>query len=143
MRILWWHVAPSLTPLLLAVAVPRVGSAILLGASLGFLGLGLPPEVPEWGAMVRTGMSYPRLGAHHVVLFPGLAIVATVLGLNLIADHLDTLQRTRVRPGRRTVEAFTGEATLFALRRTAGATLLVGRLIGGRRERPRPDGPGA
>ena len=99
-RILWRHVMPNLTPLLLAVAAPRVGSTILLAASLGFLGLGVPPEVPEWGAMVKNGMSYMRLGAHHLVVFPGLTILVTVLGLNLLGDDLGDSRRRAGTSGR-------------------------------------------
>ena len=87
-RILFRHVLPNLLSPLLVVAALRTGSAILLGASLSFLGLGVPPDVPEWGVMVKNGMSYLRMGATHLVLFPGLAIVATVLGLNLLGDEL-------------------------------------------------------
>jgi ABC-type dipeptide/oligopeptide/nickel transport system permease subunit len=87
-RILFRHVLPHLWSPLLVIAPLRTGSAILLGASLSFLGLGVPPDVPEWGAMIKNGMEYLRMGASHLVLGPGLAIVATVLGLNLLGDAL-------------------------------------------------------
>ena len=85
-RILSRHLLPHLMSTLLVVATLRVGSAIVVGASLSFLGLGVPVEVPEWGVMVKNGMSYMRLGAYHLVVFPGLAIVMTVLGLNLFGE---------------------------------------------------------
>jgi ABC-type dipeptide/oligopeptide/nickel transport system permease subunit len=87
-RILFRHVLPNLLSPLLVVAALRTGSAILIGASLSFLGLGVPPDVPEWGVMVKNGMEYVRMGAGHLLLFPGLAIMATLLGLNLLADDL-------------------------------------------------------
>lgn len=87
-RILFRHVLPHLLSPLLVIAPLRVGSAILMGASLSFLGLGVPPDVPEWGAMVKNGTEYLRMGASHLVLCPGLAIAATVLGLNLLGDAL-------------------------------------------------------
>ena len=87
-RILFRHVLPHLMSPLLVIAPLRTGSAILLGASLSFLGLGVPPDVPEWGAMIRNGMEYLRMGAAHLVLGPGMAIVLTVLGLNLLGDAL-------------------------------------------------------
>jgi glutathione transport system permease protein len=87
-RILSRHLLPHLTSPLLVVATLRVGSAIVVGASLSFLGLGVPAEVPEWGVMVKNGMSYMRLGAYHLVAFPGLAIMVTVLGLNLLGEDL-------------------------------------------------------
>jgi ABC-type dipeptide/oligopeptide/nickel transport system permease subunit len=86
-RILVRHVLPNLVSPLLVVATLRTGSAILLAASLSFLGLGVPPDVPEWGAMVKNGMAYMRAGASHLVLAPGLAIMVTVLGLNLVGDE--------------------------------------------------------
>jgi glutathione transport system permease protein len=85
-RILACHVLPALLAPLVAVAILRVGSTILTGAALSFLGLGVPPEVPEWGVMVKNGMSYVRMGAYHLVLFPGLAIMLTVLAMNLVGE---------------------------------------------------------
>ena len=87
-RILFQHVLPNLASPLLVIAPLRTGSAILLGASLSFLGLGVPPDVPEWGAMIKNGTEYLRMGAGHLVLAPGVAIVITVLGLNLLGDAL-------------------------------------------------------
>jgi ABC-type dipeptide/oligopeptide/nickel transport system permease subunit len=87
-RILFRHVLPNLVSPLLVVATLRTGSAILLAASLSFLGLGVPPDVPEWGTMVKNGMTYMRAGASHLVLAPGLAIMVTVLGLNLVGDEV-------------------------------------------------------
>lgn len=103
-RILSRHLLPHLTSPLLVVATLRVGSAIVVGASLSFLGLGVPVEVPEWGVMVKNGMSYMRLGAYHLVLFPGLAIMVTVLGLNLLGEDL----RDRWTPRRATGEGRVG-----------------------------------
>ena len=82
------HILPNLLSPLLVVATLRTGSAILLAASLSFLGLGVPPQIPEWGTMVKNGMAYMRMGAHHLVLAPGLAIMVAVLGLNLLGDDL-------------------------------------------------------
>jgi ABC-type dipeptide/oligopeptide/nickel transport system permease subunit len=96
-RILLGHVLPNLVSPLLVVATLRTGSAILLAASLSFLGLGVPPQVPEWGAMVKNGMAYMRMGANHLVLAPGLAIVITVLGLNLLGDDVRDAWDPRLR----------------------------------------------
>jgi ABC-type dipeptide/oligopeptide/nickel transport system permease subunit len=87
-RILFRHILPHLLSPLLVLAPLRTGSAILIGASLSFLGIGVPPDVPEWGVMVKNGVEYVRMGASHLVLFPGLAIMVTVLGLNLLGDDL-------------------------------------------------------
>jgi ABC-type dipeptide/oligopeptide/nickel transport system permease subunit len=96
-RILLGHILPNLISPLLVVATLRTGSTILLAASLSFLGLGVPPQVPEWGAMVKNGMAYMRMGANHLVLAPGLAIMITVLGLNLLGDDLRDAWDPRLR----------------------------------------------
>ena len=96
-RIIFGHILPNLVSPLLVVATLRIGSAILLAASLSFLGLGVPPHVPEWGAMVKNGMAYMRMGANHLVLAPGLAIMVTVLGLNLLGDDLRDAWDPRLR----------------------------------------------
>ena len=61
--------------------------AILTAASLSFLGLGAQPPSPEWGAMLSNGRNY-LLITPHLVVFPGLAIIFLVLGLNLFQDGL-------------------------------------------------------
>ena len=62
-----------------------VGTAILEVAGLSFLGLGAQPPAPEWGAMIAQGRN-AILSAPHIVLFPGLAILLTVLGFNLVGE---------------------------------------------------------
>jgi peptide/nickel transport system permease protein len=87
-RVLFVHVLPnSLSPLIVAATL-ALGTAIVEVAGLGFLGLGNPdPRVPEWGAMLSNT---PRFlaSAPHLALFPGLAIVISVLGFNLLGDGL-------------------------------------------------------
>ena len=64
-----------------------IPNAIFLEAYLSFLGLGVQPPAPEWGAMLSSGRSYLR-DAMHLTLFPGLAIIVTILALNLLGDGL-------------------------------------------------------
>jgi peptide/nickel transport system permease protein len=71
-------------------------SAILAEASLSFLGLGVPPGTPSWGALVDQGAHY-LLVAPHIAVFSGLAVAVTVLGLNLLGDALR--DRLDPRPG--------------------------------------------
>lgn len=86
-RILFRHLLPnSLSPILVLSTI-RLGTAILTAASLGFLGLGVRPPSPEWGTMLSEGRSYMQL-APHIAIFPGLAILITVVGLNLLGDGL-------------------------------------------------------
>lgn len=86
-RVLWREVLPNCMPVLVAMGTVTVGSAVLEAAGLAFLGLTGQPDVPEWGAMLREERSLHVLAqAPWVVVAPGVAIVWTVLGLNLLAD---------------------------------------------------------
>lgn len=86
-RILVKHIFPNIANTLWVMATLRVALAILTAASLSFLGLGAQAPSPEWGAMLATGRNY-MLIAPHTVIFPGLAIVLLVLGINLFQDGL-------------------------------------------------------
>ncbi|HSJ56082.1 MAG TPA: ABC transporter permease [Anaerolineae bacterium] len=84
-RLLVYHILPAcLTPLLVQATL-GVGTAILEAAGLSFLGLGVQPPAPEWGAMLGQGRG-AVLSAPHIVLYPGLAIAITVLGFNLLGE---------------------------------------------------------
>jgi len=85
------HVVPNaLAPIVVQLTF-RMASAILTAASLSFLGLGIQPPHPEWGAILTDGREY-LLHAPHVSTFPGIAIFLTIMGLNLMGDGLrDTL----------------------------------------------------
>ena len=64
-----------------------IAGSILVAASLSFIGLGVQPPLPEWGAMLSEGREYIR-SSPHVVIFPGLMIMITVLAINLFGDGL-------------------------------------------------------
>jgi ABC-type dipeptide/oligopeptide/nickel transport system permease subunit len=86
-RLLWRRVLPnSLTPLIVAATL-GVATAILDAAALGFLGLGQQPPYPEWGTMLGTERS-SVFNAPHLLIFPGVAIMITVLAFNLVGDGL-------------------------------------------------------
>ena len=96
-RILFRHVLPnSLSPILVQGTLGIAG-AILEIAALGFLGLGQQPPFPEWGAMLADSVKYLTSGAWWVLLFPGLAIMLTVLGFNLLGDGLRDALDPRLR----------------------------------------------
>jgi ABC-type dipeptide/oligopeptide/nickel transport system permease subunit len=97
LRIVLRHILPNLLPSLLVVSTLRIGNNIIVGASLSFLGLGVPPEMAEWGVMVKQGLPYIRSGINYLVLFPGLAILLTVLWANLMSDDLRDLLDPRLR----------------------------------------------
>jgi ABC-type dipeptide/oligopeptide/nickel transport system permease subunit len=86
-RILGVHILPNTLPPLIVQASLGVGATILVASALGFLGLGVQPPTPEWGAMLSRGRTYIS-SAPHLVLFPGLAIAFLVLGCNLLGDGL-------------------------------------------------------
>jgi peptide/nickel transport system permease protein len=86
-RILLRHILPnSLAPVIVS-ATMGIGSTILTAAALGFLGLGAQPPAPEWGVMVSDGVPFLRQQPH-MVFFPGMAIMFTVVGFNLLGDGL-------------------------------------------------------
>jgi len=86
-RIILEHVLPNcLSPIIVQTTL-KVGSNIISASSLSFLGVGISPPTPEWGAMLSDGRSYIR-SSGWMCLFPGLAIMFTVLALNLLGDGL-------------------------------------------------------
>jgi peptide/nickel transport system permease protein len=92
-RILVRHVLPSAFPALLVQATLGMAGAIVAEASLSFLGLGVQPPTPSWGAMLDAGRSH-LIDAPHLTIFPGLAIAMLVLGFNFLGDGL----RDRIDP---------------------------------------------
>lgn len=86
-RILLRHILPNALPPLVVQASLGIGATILIAAALGFLGLGVQPPTPEWGAMLSRGRSYMST-APFLVFFPGIAIALLVLGFNLLGDSL-------------------------------------------------------
>ena len=81
------HVLPNALAPIIVQATLNLGSAILVAAGLGFLGLGVQPPTPEWGTMLGEGRQY-IFRAPYLTLFPGLAIFLAVLGFNLLGDGL-------------------------------------------------------
>ncbi|MFQ5525609.1 MAG: ABC transporter permease [Thermoanaerobaculia bacterium] len=91
------HILPNVLPMLLVQASLGMAAAILAEAGLSFLGLGIQPPTPSWGAMINAGRGH-LLDAPHLALFPGLAILVTVMGLNFLGDGLvDYLDPNRSR----------------------------------------------
>ncbi|MCI6887427.1 MAG: ABC transporter permease [Lachnospiraceae bacterium] len=85
--IIFREILPNCMAPIIVQATLSVASAILSTASLSFIGLGVQPPAPEWGAMLSSGRNFLR-DAMHLTLFPGLAIVVTILALNLLGDGL-------------------------------------------------------
>lgn len=95
-RILWRHVLPNLLSPILVQLSFIFAYALLAEAGLSFLGVGVPPEVPTWGTMVAGSQQHAHR-AFWVVLFPGLAIVASALSLQLLGDGLRDLLDPRLK----------------------------------------------
>lgn len=87
LRILRLHIFPNLVNTMIVLATLEVAAAILLESTLSFLGVGVPPPTPTWGIMIAEGRPYVELGWWSVT-FPGLAIMLTVLSVNLLGDTL-------------------------------------------------------
>ena len=87
LRIIVRHILPNVAGTIIVVATLQVGALILVEASLSFLGVGVPPPTPAWGLMIDGGREYVAT-KYWLSLFPGLAIVLTVLSINWIGDWL-------------------------------------------------------
>jgi peptide/nickel transport system permease protein len=91
-RIMFIHIFPGTINTLIVVATLQVGIVILLESTLSFLGAGVPPPTPAWGSMIAEGRDKLAGGIWWSSTFPGLAIMMTVVALNLLGDWLrDTL----------------------------------------------------
>lgn len=86
-KIVLVHILPNCVSQIIVQATLRVASAIISASSLSFLGLGVPAPAPEWGNMLSNGRAYIR-DYSYLTIFPGLAIMITVLSLNMIGDGL-------------------------------------------------------
>ncbi|NEQ51453.1 MAG: ABC transporter permease [Leptolyngbya sp. SIO3F4] len=86
-RLIWHHLLPNVLGPVIVAATLAVGNAVLAEATLSFLGLGFPPDVPTWGRMLFTAQDYLD-SAPHIAIFPGAAIFLTVLSINFIGDGL-------------------------------------------------------
>ncbi|MCC6235893.1 MAG: ABC transporter permease [Verrucomicrobiales bacterium] len=101
-RIMFRHILPQIVPLVLILASVQMGGVVLVLASLGFLGFGIPPPTPEWGSMLSGRARDFIYSAYWLALFPGLAITLTVLCLNLFFDSVRDIIDPRMRgTGRR------------------------------------------
>ena len=87
LRIILRHIIPNSMAPIIVQSTLGVASAILNAAGLSFIGLGIQPPNPEWGAMLSGGRQYIR-DFPHLTLYPGLAIMLTILALNFLGDGL-------------------------------------------------------
>ena len=97
-HIVWRHVLPNVLPPVTVVATFSVARVIIAEASLSFLGVGIPPPAASWGAMLDEGRNYITTG-WWLALFPGVAILVLVLGINLVGDWLRDVLDPRLERG--------------------------------------------
>ena len=86
-RIVWRHLIPNIAGPVIVQATFGLPAVILAEVALSFLGLGVPPGTPSWGALLQAGSQY-LVVAPHLATFPGIAVVITVLGFNFLGDGL-------------------------------------------------------
>jgi peptide/nickel transport system permease protein len=96
-RIVLRHLLPQILPSVVVISSLLVARMILFEASLSYLGLGVPADIPTWGAMIAEGRDYVS-SAWWVVAMPGFALFATVVAVNLVGDRLRDLLDPRLNP---------------------------------------------
>ena len=97
LRIIWKHMVPNVMGPFLVVITAFVGQAILAEAALSYLGLGVQEPVPAWGLMLQGGAEEYATTAPWIAIFPGLAIMLTVFGINLFGDALRDVLDPKLR----------------------------------------------
>jgi peptide/nickel transport system permease protein len=95
-RIVLRHLLPNAMPPLIVVATVQVAHAVALEATLSFLGLGLPPTEPSLGLLIANGYEYLLSGKYWISFYPGLALLATILAINLVGDQLRDVLNPRL-----------------------------------------------
>ncbi|MCU6434878.1 ABC transporter permease [Undibacterium sp. Jales W-56] len=96
-RIILRHLLPNCLPPLIVIAALQVASAISLEATLSFLGLGLPVTEPSLGLLIANGFQYLLSGKYWISFFPGIALLVTVVAINLVADQLRDVLNPRLQ----------------------------------------------
>lgn len=94
-RIIFRHILPNCLPPLIVVATMRVAYAIMLEATLSFLGIGLPVTEPSLGLLISNGFDYMLSGDYWISVFPGITLLLLIVGINLIGDSLRDILNPR------------------------------------------------
>lgn len=96
-RIVFRHLLPNCVPPMIVVATVQVAAAIALEATLSFLGLGLPITEPSLGLLIANGYQYLLSGKYWISFFPGLALLLTIVSINLVADQMRDVLNPRLQ----------------------------------------------
>lgn len=97
MRVVFGHILPNCMAPLIVVGTVQTASAISLEATLSFLGVGLPQTEPSLGVLIANGFEYMLSGRYWISVFPGLALLITVVSINLVGDHLRDVLNPRLK----------------------------------------------
>jgi peptide/nickel transport system permease protein len=84
-------------PTLIVIATVQVASSISLEATLSFLGLGLPPTQPSLGLLIANGFAFMMSGKYWISVFPGIALLVTIVSINMIGDRLRDILNPRLQ----------------------------------------------
>lgn len=87
-RVVFRHILPNCLPPLIVVATVQIANAIALEATLSFLGLGLPVTEPSLGMLIANGFQYLLSGRYWISIYPGLALILLIVGINLVGDQI-------------------------------------------------------
>ncbi len=96
-RIVFRHMLPNCLPPLIVVATVQVAHAISLEATLSFLGLGMPITEPSLGLLISNGFTYLMSGKYWISFYPGVALLVTIMAINLVADQLRDIMNPRLK----------------------------------------------
>ncbi|CCQ73669.1 ABC transporter permease [Magnetospira sp. QH-2] len=96
-RIIFGHLLPNCMPPLIVIVTMQVAHAIALEATLSFLGIGVPITEPSLGLLISNGFHYMQSGRYWLSFFPGLALLFTIVSINLVGDHLRDILNPRTR----------------------------------------------
>ena len=96
-RIIFNHLLPNCMPPLIVIVTMQVAHAIALEATLSFLGIGVPITEPSLGLLIANGYQYMQSGRYWLSVYPGLALLFTIVSINLVGDHLRDILNPRTR----------------------------------------------
>ena len=96
-RIIFGHLLPNCMPPLIVVVTMRVAYAVMLEATLSFLGMGLPITEPSLGLLIANGFEYMLSGKYWISFFPGVALLVTIVSINLVGDHMRDILNPRLQ----------------------------------------------
>jgi peptide/nickel transport system permease protein len=96
-RVIVRHLLPNCLPPLIVVATVQIANAVALEATLSFLGLGVPITEPSLGLLISNGFQYMLSGRYWISFFPGIALLVTIVSINLVGDHLRDILNPRLK----------------------------------------------